>query len=100
MNAKSVFEQHTDLYFPDSDVVLAVQQTPRPEEESLKYTLFCIHKFLLKHHSATFANLFADANTAPTPDVYDGAPQPPLTKMHGDKMEDFMLLLSYLYNPL
>lgn len=95
MNANSVLERHADLYFPDGDVVLVVQQTPRSEEEPPKHTLFRVHRFLLKHHSATFANLFADANAAPM-DVYDGVP---LVEMHGDKAEDFALLLSYLYNP-
>ncbi|KAI1782984.1 hypothetical protein LXA43DRAFT_848584, partial [Ganoderma leucocontextum] len=86
---------HPDLYFQDGDVVLAVKQAPMSDEEPRNYTLFRVHRFLLKHHSATFANLFADANAAPT-EVYDGVP---LAEMHGDKAEDFALLLSYLYNP-
>ena len=95
MKSNSVLERHADLYFPDGDVVLAVKQSPISDEEPPKDTLFRVHKFLLKHHSGTFANFFADANAAPT-EVYDGAP---LAEMHGDKAEDFALLLSYLYNP-
>ncbi|KAI1787049.1 hypothetical protein LXA43DRAFT_740396 [Ganoderma leucocontextum] len=95
MNPKSVFERHPDLYFPDGDVVLAVKQTPHSDEDPLKYTLFRVHKFLLKHHSTTFSNFFADANAAPT-EAYDGVP---LAEMYGDKAEDFALLLSYLYHP-
>ena len=98
MDQNYVLERHPDLYFPDGDVVLAVQQTPKaddPAEGPLKCTLFRVHKFLLKHHSTTFSNLFADADATPT-EVYDGVP---LAEMYGDKAEDFALLLSYLYNP-
>ncbi len=97
MNPQSILERHPDLYFVDGDIVLAVKQTPKSEdpEERPKYHLFRVHKFLLKHHSGTFANFFADASAAPT-EVYDGVP---LAEMHGDKAEDFALLLGYLYNP-
>ncbi|KAI1787048.1 hypothetical protein LXA43DRAFT_740426 [Ganoderma leucocontextum] len=99
MNSNAVLERHPDLYFEDGDIVLAVKQTGTPEsddsEEPPQYTLFRVHKFLLRHHSATFVNFFADANAAPT-EVYDGVP---LAEMHGDKAEDFALLLKYLYNP-
>ena len=100
MNPNYVLERHPDLYFTDGDIVLAVKQTPKSEDDSstearLKHTLFRVHKFLLKHHSTVFANFFADANAAPT-EVYDGVP---LAEMHGDKAEGFALLLSYLYNP-
>ncbi|KAM5546269.1 hypothetical protein V8D89_000395 [Ganoderma adspersum] len=100
MNPNRVLERHSNLYFTDGDVVLAVNQTPGTKSDDsaegrLTYTLFRVHKFLLKHHSTVFANFFADANAAPT-EVYDGVP---LAEMHGDKAEDFALLLSYLYNP-
>ncbi|KAM5546263.1 hypothetical protein V8D89_000389 [Ganoderma adspersum] len=94
MNPNSVFEQHPDLYFADGDVVLAVKQAPHLGEEPPKYTLFRVHKFLLKHNSTTFSNFFADANAAPA-EVYDGVP---LAEMFGDKAEDFAVLLNYLYN--
>ncbi|PIL28623.1 hypothetical protein GSI_08665 [Ganoderma sinense ZZ0214-1] len=76
MNPDSVLERHPDLYFIDGDVVLAVKQT--------------------SHHSSVFANFFSDANAAPA-EAYGGTV--PLAEMHGDKAEDFALLLSYLYNP-
>ncbi|KAM5546266.1 hypothetical protein V8D89_000392 [Ganoderma adspersum] len=98
MNSNSVFERHPELYFADGDIVLTVKQTggpPESGEDPTKYTLFRVHKFLLKHHSATFANVFADANAGPA-EVYDGTP---LVQMHGDNAGDFALLLSYLYNP-
>ena len=95
MNPNPVFECHPDLYFPDGDVVLAVKQTPHSAEDLPKYTLFRVHKFLLKHHSTTFSNLFADANAVPA-SVYDGVPR---VEMYGDRAEDFAVLLNYLYNP-
>ncbi|PIL28644.1 hypothetical protein GSI_08686 [Ganoderma sinense ZZ0214-1] len=96
MNPNAVSERHPDLYFPDGDVILAVKQTPHSGAvEPPKYTLFRVHKFLLKHHSTTFANFFADANVAPA-EVYDGVP---LAEMFGDRAEDFAVLLDYLYNP-
>ena len=99
MDPNYVLERHPDLYFPDGDVVLAVQQTPKADDPAegppVKCTLFRVHKFLLKHHSTTFSNLFADADATPT-EVYDDVP---LAEMYGDKAEDFALLLSYLYNP-
>ncbi|KAM5546268.1 hypothetical protein V8D89_000394 [Ganoderma adspersum] len=98
MHSNAVLERHPDLYFQDGDIVLAVKQTDATHgftDDPVKYTVFRVHKFLLKHHSATFANFFADANAAPA-EVYDGVP---LAEMHGDKAEDFALLLSYLYNP-
>ncbi|PIL28650.1 hypothetical protein GSI_08692 [Ganoderma sinense ZZ0214-1] len=99
MISPSGFERHPDLYFADGDVVLAVKQTPKSEDEDSekqpKYQLFRVHKFMLKLHSPAFANFFADASAAPA-EVYDGVP---LAEMHGDKAEDFALLLSYLYKP-
>lgn len=97
MNFNAVLEQHPDLYLEDGDVILAAKRasTPKSDEEPPKYILFRVHKFLLKHHSPTFSNFFADANAAPT-EVYDGVP---LVEMHGDNAEDFAMLLTYLYNP-
>ena len=97
MNSDAVLERHPDLYFQDGDIVLAVKKTSTPgsAEEPTKYILFRVHKFLLKHHSATFTNFFADANATPT-EVYD---EVPLAEMHGDQADDFALLLNYLYNP-
>ena len=97
MNPDSTLERHPDLYFPHGDVVLAVKQTPKSgeREKRPKYRLFRVHKFLLEHNSPSFANFFADAEATPT-EVYDGVP---LAEMHGDRAEDFALLLSHLYNP-
>ncbi|PIL28645.1 hypothetical protein GSI_08687 [Ganoderma sinense ZZ0214-1] len=97
MNPNAVFERHPDLYYSDGDVVLAVKQTTKPDklEDPPMYTLFRVDKLMLKRHSVTFANFFADADAAPT-EVYDGVP---LAEMHGDKAEDFALLLNYLYHP-
>ncbi|PIL28624.1 hypothetical protein GSI_08666 [Ganoderma sinense ZZ0214-1] len=98
MNSNAVLERHPELYFSDGDIVLAVKQADSPPQWSeypAKYTLFRVHKFLLKHHSAPFANFLADANAAPA-EIYDGVP---LAEMHGDRAEDFALLLNYLYNP-
>ena len=98
MSSQSGLERHPDLYFADGDVVLAakLKQTPESKdvEERPRYQLFRVHKFLLKHRSPTFTNFFGDASAAPT-EVYDGVP---LAEMHGDKAEDFALLLGYLYN--
>ncbi len=96
MNSKSVVERHAHLYFPEGDVILAaLKQTPKSDEAPPKYTLFRVHKFLLKHHSTAFSNLLVDAKAAPT-EVYDDVP---LAEMHGDKADDLALLLGYLYNP-
>nr|VWO97847.1 Phosphotransferase (EC [Ganoderma boninense] len=99
MISPSGFERHPDLYFSDGDVVLAVKQTPKSEDEDEerqpKYQLFRVHKFMLKLHSPAFSNFFADADATPA-EVYDGVS---LAEMHGDKAEDFALLLSYLYKP-
>ena len=97
MNSNAVLERHPDLYFQDGDIVLAVKQTiaTGSTDDRTKYTVFRIHRFLLKHHSTVFANFFSDANAAPA-ENYDGVP---LAEMHGDKAEDFALLLGYLYNP-
>ena len=100
MNPNSNLERHPDLYFADGDVVLAVKQTSEskpddPTDGRPKYSLFRVHKFLLKHHSSVFANFFADANAAPT-EVFDDVP---LAAMFGDKADDLAMLLDYLYNP-
>ena len=98
MDQNYVLERHPDLYFPDGDVVLAVQQTPKaddPAEGPLKCTLFRVHKFLLKHHSAPLGHLFEDASVT-SDETYDGVP---MATMHGDRAEDLGMLLNYIYNP-
>ena len=97
------FEHHPDLYLPAGDVVLAARTSPstddlpstRREDVTPKYWLFRVHKFLLSHHSATFANLFADAS-ASAGEMYDGVP---LVRMEGDRAQDLALLLTYMYYP-
>ncbi|KAM5546249.1 hypothetical protein V8D89_000375 [Ganoderma adspersum] len=90
-------ERHPTLYFPNGDVVLSAQASihPRPLAAPPKTQLFRVHKFLLTHHSVTFANMFADANPA-SGESYDGVP---MVELQGDKAEDVALLLNYLYNP-
>ncbi|PIL28643.1 hypothetical protein GSI_08685 [Ganoderma sinense ZZ0214-1] len=98
MNSNAFLERHPNLYFPDGDIVLAVKEGTihgSATGDLEKYILFRVHKFLLRHHSATFSNFFADANAAPT-EVYDGVP---LAEMHGDRAKDFAMLLGYLYDP-
>ena len=84
-------ERHPTLYFSDGDVVLAASADGPPPGSQL----FRVHKFLLKHHSPTFANMFLDAD-AETGESYDGVP---MVQLQGDKAEDIALLLNYLYNP-
>ena len=102
MPSEDSSERHPRLYFPDGDVVLAAQMSPctddvsvQQEDVSPKYWLFRVHKFLLGHHSTTFANLFADAK-ATAGDMHDGVP---LLQMIGDRAQDLALLLTYLYYP-
>ena len=84
-------ERHPTLYFPNGDVVLSALIDGAPPRTQL----FRVHKFLLMHHSTAFANMFADANPA-SGESYDGVP---IVELHGDRSEDFALLLNYLYNP-
>lgn len=97
MKPDSTLERHPNLYFPDGDVILAVKQTPKlgEREKRPKCCLLRVHKFLLERNSPSFANFFVDAEATPT-EAYDGVP---LAEMHGDRAEDFALLLSHLYNP-
>ena len=86
-------ERHPTLYFTNGDVVLSASvdaAVGRPQSR-----LFRVHKFLLMHHSTTFANMFADATAGPG-ETYDGVP---IVKMEGDDAEDLAKLLNYLYNP-
>ncbi len=85
-------ERHSTLYFSDGDVVLAASTSNGTTPGS---QVFRVHKFLLKHHSPTFANMFLDADAA-SGESYDGVP---MVKLQGDKAEDLALLLNYLYNP-
>ncbi|KAI0703883.1 hypothetical protein C8T65DRAFT_830892 [Cerioporus squamosus] len=77
------------MYFPDGDVVLRAAGSDGVSH------LFRVHKFLLKHHSMAFRDMF-HAQDGSCSDTYDGAP---VADMPGDRAEDLALLLSYLYNP-
>ncbi|KAI1784925.1 hypothetical protein LXA43DRAFT_1040201 [Ganoderma leucocontextum] len=91
-SSSSASEPHPTLYFPNGDVVLsALIDSEAPPTTRL----FRVHKFLLMHHSATFANMFADAKPG-SGESYDGVP---MVELQGDKAEDLALLLNYLYNP-
>ncbi len=93
----STSEQHPTLYFPNGDVVLSASTDSGedPSDAPSKTQLFRVHKFLLTHHSTTFANMFTDANPG-SGESHGGVP---LVELHGDKAEDLALLLNYLYNP-
>ncbi|KAI1787046.1 hypothetical protein LXA43DRAFT_896846 [Ganoderma leucocontextum] len=88
-------DRHPQLYFADGDIALLAAKPPSENGGPPRYLTFRIHKFLLRHHSETFANMIADAH-AETDAVYDGVP---LVEMHGDNAEDLATLLNYLYNP-
>ncbi|PIL28621.1 hypothetical protein GSI_08663 [Ganoderma sinense ZZ0214-1] len=88
-------DRHPQLYFPDGDIALFATKPAPKDGGQQRYLVFRIHKFLLRHHSETFANMIADAN-AETDTVYDGVP---LVEMHGDNAEDLAAMLSYMYNP-
>ncbi|KAM5546236.1 hypothetical protein V8D89_000362 [Ganoderma adspersum] len=85
-------ERHPTLYFPNGDVVLSasIDSAGPPRTQ-----LFGVHKFLLIHHSTTFANMFTDAAAGPG-ETYDGVP---IIQMEGDDADDLATLLNYLYNP-
>ena len=87
----SCTERHPTLYFSDGDVVLSASTGGTTPE----FQVFRVHKFLLKHHSPTFANMFLDADAEPG-ESYDRVP---MVALQGDKAEDVALLLNYLYNP-
>ena len=96
--ATRALERHPTLYFSDGDVVIAASTdgaTRDPESATPVSQVFRVHKFLLKHHSPTFANMFLDADAA-SGESYDGVP---MVELQGDKAEDLALLLNYLYNP-
>ncbi|KAI0685439.1 hypothetical protein C8T65DRAFT_168711 [Cerioporus squamosus] len=76
------------LYFPDGDLVLRAVGSDGVH-------LFRVHKFLLKHHSMAFKDMFS-AEDGSCSDIYDGVP---VADMPGDRAEDLALLLTYLYNP-
>ncbi|KAM5546271.1 hypothetical protein V8D89_000397 [Ganoderma adspersum] len=91
----NILDRHPHLYFSDGDIALVAKKPPPENGVPSRYLAFRIHKFLLRHHSETFANMIADAN-AETDAVYDGVP---LVEMHGDNAEDLATMLSYMYNP-
>ena len=92
-------ERHPTLYFPNGDIVLSAlaidSHSAGDSSDAPKTQLFRVHKFLLMHHSATFANMFADADPG-SGESYDGVP---MVELQGDTAEDLTLLLNYLYNP-
>ena len=86
-------EPYGQLDFSDGDVLLLAQASPiiqgRPH-----YLIFRVHKFMLRHHSTIFDNMFEDATS--DADTHDGIP---LIHMPGDEAEDLARILTYLYNP-
>lgn len=88
-------DRHPQLYFPDGNIALLATKPLLENGGQSRHLVFRVHKFLLRHHSETFANMIADAH-AETDTVYDGVP---LVEMHGDNAEDLATLLNYLYNP-
>ena len=59
--------------------------------QSRKYLVFRMHKFMLRHHSAIFDNMFEDATSGI--DIHNGVP---LVHMQGDDAEDLAGILTYL----
>ncbi|TFK89419.1 hypothetical protein K466DRAFT_597824 [Polyporus arcularius HHB13444] len=76
------------LYFAEGDLVLRAAGSDGVH-------LFRVHKFLLKHHSMAFKDMF-HAEDGSSSDTYDGVP---VADLPGDRAEDLALLLTYLYNP-
>ena len=89
----AIVERHPQLDFSDGDILLLAQSSVGIRGHP-KYLVFRIHKFMLRHHSAIFDNMFEDATSGA--DVYNGVP---LVQMAGDNAEDLALILTYLYNP-
>ena len=101
MDTRIPIEQHPQLYFDDGDIILSAQ-TAIPvsglcyieaPDAPPKVFLFRVHKVILSHHSPAFKNMFVVATTS-AGDTYDGVPP-----MIGDRAEDLVQLLTYLYNP-
>lgn len=94
--SKSPFERHPTLYFPNGDIVLSasIDSGRDSSDAPPKTQLFRVHKFLVTHHSAMFANMFSDADPG-SGESYDGVP---MVELQGDKAQDLALLLNYLYN--
>lgn len=92
----AILERHPQLYFLDGDIVLTAKVS-EPSTSSAaspsKYQLYRVHRPVLRHNSAVFANLFADATSE---DLYDGVP---LVMMVGDAAEALASLLMFIYNP-
>ncbi|KAM5546251.1 hypothetical protein V8D89_000377 [Ganoderma adspersum] len=80
-------ERHPTLYFPNGDVILSasIDVEGASPETSIHTQLFRVHKFMLVHHSATFSNMFADANPGGSGESYDRVP---LVELRGDKAGD------------
>ena len=102
--AEPVFEQHSQLYFEDGDVILAAEipsrATGQPSHETdpsaappPTHRLFRVHKTILAIHSSVFANMFKDASPMQT-EVHDGVP---LITMVGDDADPFARLLQLVY---
>lgn len=88
----TALEKHPRLYLPDGDVVLAAKRLASAAEPP-HLQLFRVHKPILRHHSAVFANMFGDATLGETfEDV-------PMVKLAGDDADGVALLLTFLYYP-
>ncbi|KAM5546276.1 hypothetical protein V8D89_000402 [Ganoderma adspersum] len=98
MDPNAVLERDVKFYNPRGDVILAARvpsQATAPGPPT--YKIFKVHKFLLGLRSQVFYNLFADSDASAAPnDTFDGLP---LVELHGDRPEDFSVLLSYIYEP-
>ena len=81
-------ERHPTLYFPDGDVVLALQRSNAAD------LLFRVDKIFLARHSPIFRDMLSfSAENGPN-DTYDGVPLVNLV----DNGEDLKTLLSGMYN--
>jgi hypothetical protein len=89
---RSMTKHDQDLYFPDGNVVLYVQ------DKEGNSTNFRLHKSILAKHSAVFHDMFSmpSPTTPVETESYDGVP---LVELH-DEPEDLKTFLMNLYEPL
>lgn len=78
--------RHNKHYYTDGSVVLQFGST-----------VFKLHRSLLERDSVYFARCFADRIDEEDYEYYDGVP---LYELEQEDMEDFVVVLDVLYNPL